>query len=158
MDDGRWPANWYWIGGVILFTAAYLLIKKHDFSLPVTAHLVIAGFLPWALFYLACPVPENRSALSSKHGFFLRAKKLFFTPWAGSPECPNREGLSFPRRAGIMCFISPPGGKYQVLNLNGERKKGHTRWNSDTLINEIFRGSRRKRRRKPSGHRRMPTA
>ena len=56
MDDAHWPANWYWIGGIVLFTAAYLLIKKHDFSLPVIAHPVIAAsclglFFVWLVLF-----------------------------------------------------------------------------------------------------------
>jgi Ca2+/Na+ antiporter len=45
VEEGRWPPNIFWIGGLVALILAYLLVRRHDFRMSFGAHVVLAGAL-----------------------------------------------------------------------------------------------------------------
>jgi hypothetical protein len=71
VEEWRWLPNFAWLGVLAVFLAAYLLVRKHEFSIKFSRHLVLtfcglAVFFAWFVFYpRTAPYPPVKASLPS---------------------------------------------------------------------------------------------
>lgn len=71
VEEWRWLPNFAWLGVLVVFLAAYLLVRKHEFSIKFSRHLVLtfcglAVFFAWFVFYpRTAPYPPVKASLPS---------------------------------------------------------------------------------------------
>ena len=71
VEEWRWLPNFIWLGVLAVFLVAYLIVRKHDFSLKFSRHRVLtfcglAIFYAWFVYYpKTAPYPPVRAALPS---------------------------------------------------------------------------------------------
>ncbi len=71
VEEWRWLPNFFWLGVLALFLAAYLIVRKHNLSLKFSRHLVLTFcgltvFFAWFVFYpRTAPYPPVNAALPS---------------------------------------------------------------------------------------------
>jgi hypothetical protein len=119
VEDPHWPPNWIWIAAVLVFMAAYLIVKPHSLRLKYSHHLglIFVGitlFFLWFVFYPQTTVvqPRNvayssgekvsyyaysRSARMTDPGSFEliegnRAYSFYFSSWRKIPKIQLKFG------------------------------------------------------------------
>jgi hypothetical protein len=71
VEEWRWLPNFIWLGLLAVFLVAYLIVRKHDFSLKFSRHLVLTFcgltvFFAWLVFYpRTAPYPPVKASLPS---------------------------------------------------------------------------------------------
>ena len=123
MDDGHWPANWYWLGGIFLFTVAYFLIKKHHFSLPTIAHPLIAAASLSLYFFLLVLFPRT-VLLYPKNTAFPSGEKIVFYSLGRVARMPEPGRFVLPEADRDYVFYFSSWRKIPCFKLEWGVEKG----------------------------------
>lgn len=59
MDNSRWIPNSVWIGVSLFFIGIYIAVKKHDFQMKISHHLIIAGICILIIFFWLVLYPRT---------------------------------------------------------------------------------------------------
>ncbi len=59
LDNSQWTPNYAWIGGLLLFIVLYMAVKKHDFQMKLSHHMIIAGVCLLTIFFWLVLYPRT---------------------------------------------------------------------------------------------------
>ncbi len=78
-EDPHWPANFIWIAAIAIFIIAYILVKKHNFSVRYPFHLIFAGIGVLIIFIWLVLYPRTVLLYPTKTTFPSGEKVTFYS-------------------------------------------------------------------------------
>jgi len=59
IDNSRWIPNYAWMGAFLFFIGIYIAVKKHNFQMKISHHLIIAGICILIIFFWLVLYPRT---------------------------------------------------------------------------------------------------